>query len=320
MRRGAVAAGMMGAAISWSIAACGSTKIPSSTANKSTSAQVVYAGSLAYINDHVLGPGFQKSTGIQYQGRGGGSFAMAQQLSSHLIPGNVFESIGTAPILKLEPRQTTWAVRLSSTPLVIAYNPKSRYASYFKKVADGQVSYKAFFEFLATHPLHLGRTNPETDPQGQAFYEMVELATLRYHLPSNTVKKILGSWNNPKQVYSEEGLPTELESGGLDLGSAFLPEAIQSHLDYIPLPGYLNFSVSSDAGWYAKAHITMPTGTVSGGVLAIWATVLNKSQAGTRYVHYLLTHEKVLTRYGYPTLSPVIQGRVRDVPRLIRRG
>ena len=64
MRRRTVAAGMMGVAISWFIAACGSTKIPSSTANKSTSAHVVYAGSLAYINDHVLGPGFQKSTGI----------------------------------------------------------------------------------------------------------------------------------------------------------------------------------------------------------------------------------------------------------------
>lgn len=295
---------------------CGaSTKYSADSSQKSRQVNVVYAGSLAYINDNVLGPAFQKDTGIAYRGRGGGSFAMARQLAAHLIPGDVFESVGTAPVQTLEPKQTTWAVRVSATPLIIAYNPKSPDAAYFKRVATGKVGLKSFFEFLAAHPrLHIGRTNPETDPQGQAFYEMVELAVLRYHLPSNTVKKILGGWNNPKQVYSEEGLPTELESGGLDLASAFLPEAIQSHLAYIPLPGFLNFAVARDGSWYARAHINLPTGTVSGGVLGIWATVLNKNRAGTQFVRYLLTHEKMLKQYGYPPLSPAIQGRASAVP------
>ncbi len=299
------------------LAGCGSgasgPKAPTSQsqAPKSTTASkinVVYAGSLANINDNVIGPAFQKVTGITYQGQGGGSFAMAKELSSHLITGNVFESIGTAPIQSLEPKQTTWAVRVSSTPLVIAYNPHSPDAPYFKRVAEGQVPLKNFFEFLASHPVHIGRTNPATDPQGQAFYEMMELAQLRYHLPSGTVQKILGSWNNPRQVYSEEGLPTELQSGGLDIASAFLPEVIQDKLSYIPLPGWLNFSVAKNASWYAKASINLPSGKVTGGVLAVWATALNQSSVGTRFVKYLLAHENLLKKYGYPPLSPVIQG------------
>lgn len=276
---------------------------------KSTAVHVVYAGSLANINDNVVGPAFQKATGIAYQGRGGGSFAMAKELSSHLIPGDVFESVGTAPIKNLEPKQTTWAVRVSSTPLVIAYNPKSPDAAYFKKVAHGRVSLKSFFQYLYSHPVHIGRTDPSTDPQGQAFYEMVELAQMHYHLPGNAVQKILGAPNNPKQVYSEEGLPTELQSGGIDLASAFLPEAIQDKMSYIPLPGWLNFSVASDASWYQKASINLPAGRVRGGVLAVWATALNKSSAGTRFVRYLVKHEALLKKYGYPPLSPVIRGQ-----------
>jgi molybdate/tungstate transport system substrate-binding protein len=275
---------------------------------------VVYAGSLALINDQVLGPRFQRVTSILYQGQGGGSFAMAQELKSHLLRAQVFESVGTAPIQELEPKQTTWSVRVSATPLVIAYNPKSPEAAYFKKVADHEVSLKAFFEYLASHKLHLGRTNPRTDPQGQAFYEMVELAVRRYHLPAADVRKILGSWNNTQQIYSEEGLPTELQSGGLDLSSAFLPEVKQDHMPYIALPSWLDFADAHDAAWYAKATINLPTGRVHGVVLAIWATALNHSALGAEFIRFMIRHESLLKSYGYPTLTPAVQGSIADVP------
>lgn len=274
----------------------------------STRVNVVYAGSLAYVNDQILGPAFQRATGILYRGRGGGSFGMAKELRAHLIPGDVFESVGLAPIRDLEPKETTWAVRLAATPLVIAYNPASRYAPFFRRVAAGKVPLRRLFTFLASHPVKLGRTNPATDPQGQAFYEMVELAQMHFHLPLNTVRKILGSWNNPRQVYSEEGLPTELQSGGLDLASAFLPEAIQDKMDYIRLPGWLNFADAADFRTYRHARIALPSGTVHGSVLAIWATALHRSPAGIRYVRYLLAHASRMRRYGYPPLPALVKG------------
>lgn len=299
------------------VAGCGTQVHPSHPTSKAKPVHVVYAGSLAYINDQVVGPAFQKASGITYQGHGGGSYAMAQDLSSHLFPGDVFESIGTGPIAKIVPKETRWAVRIASTPLVIAYNPHSRYAGYFKEVATGQVPLKAFFQFIASHQVHLGRTNPATDPQGQAFYWMVELAAARYGLPTSTVHAILGAWNNPSQIYSEEGILTELQSGGLDLASAFLPEAKQRHLDYIPLPVHLNFSDPTLNPWYHQASISLPTGTVSGSSLAVWATVLQKSPSGTRFVSYLLDHEKTLKPFGYSPLPAVIWGRQASVPKAI---
>lgn len=269
---------------------------------------VVYAGSLAFVNDQVLGPAFQRATGIVYQGRGGGSFGMARELQDRLISGDVFESIGLAPLRELEPRDATWAVRLAATPLVIAYNPASRDAPFFRRVADHQVPLRRLFTFLATHPVKIGRTNPATDPQGQAFYEMVELAQMRFHLPKNTVAKILGPWNNPHQIYSEEGLPTELESGGLDLASAFLPEAIQDRMHFIRLPGWLNFAVGTDFRTYARAKVVLPSGVRRGTVLAIWVTALHRSPTGIRYVKYLVAHARALRRYGYPPLPPLARG------------
>ena len=311
MKNKLLGASAMGILATFALAGCGHSKAHTQA---SKTVNVVYAGSLAYINDVVLGPGFQKTSGVAYKGQGGGSLAMAQELAYHTISGNVFESVGVAPIKKLEPKQTHWAVRIASTPLVIAYNPKSPNAVYFHKVATGKVSLKSFFEYLASHKVNIGRTDPSTDPQGQAFYEMVELATRYYHLPGSIPKKILGAWNNPKQIYSEEGLPTELESGGLDISSAFLPEAIQDHLDYIALPSQLNFSDFADAAWYGKASLKLPTGTVQGRVLAVWATVLNKSTTGAQFVRYLVSHKSVLKKYGYTPLSPIVQGSTKSIP------
>ncbi len=315
MKSKLVTAASIGVLASFVLAGCGQRAPgPSAKPKASKAVNVVYAGSLAYLNDIVLGPGFQKATSIKYQGRGGGSLAMAQELVSHTISGDVFESVGLAPIQKLEPKQTHWALRIASTPLVIAYNPKSADAAYFHQVATGKVSLKNFFEYLANHKVSIGRTNPSTDPQGQAFYEMVELATSYYQLPADTPQKILGAWNNSKQIYSEEGLPTELESGGLDISSAFLPQAIQDHLHYIALPSPLNFSDASYAAWYRKASLKLPGGTVKGGVLAVWATTLNKSDTGAQFMRYLASHESLLKKYGYTPLSPIVQGATRGVP------
>ncbi|MBX5467672.1 MAG: substrate-binding domain-containing protein [Firmicutes bacterium] len=319
MRR-RLAPALAGAAL-WAIAGCGQAAgQPPAEPSPKPAVAVVYAGSLAYLNDQVIGPAFSKATGIAYQGRGGGSFAMAHQIASGLIPADVFESIGLSPIQQLEPEKTRWAVEVASTPLVIAYNPHSQDAPLFEAVASGKRPLRDLFTFLASQPVRLGRTNPATDPQGQAFYLMVELATRLYHLPPDTVQRILGPWDNPHQVYSEEGLPTELQAGGLDLASAFLPEAVQRHLPYIPLPPQLNFSDPSLASWYATASLTIPkVGTVHGAPLAVWVTTIGNRPAGARFVAFLLRDRAALRAQGYPPLPPVVAGSANAIPQVVAR-
>ncbi len=284
-------------------------------------ANVAYAGSLAEVNDQVIGPNFSQATGYQYLGQGGGSFGMAQKLASHTINANVFESVGYAPIQILEPKLTRWAVSFASSPLVIAFNPKSRYGPELTAIQHGKKPLKDLFRLMQSPGFRLGRTNPGTDPQGQAFYMMVELAQKHFHLPPDTTEKVLGAPDNPHQVYSEEGILTLLQSGSLDAASAFLSEAQQRHLDYIPLPRTLNFADPSENAWYHQASVKTPSGVVHGSALTIDITTVGKvTPAAQSFIHFVLgpRGRALMQKAGYTTFPAHLYGTRSAVPKKIR--
>jgi molybdate/tungstate transport system substrate-binding protein len=204
--------------------------------------------------------------------------------------------------------------------LVIAYNPKGKFAPEFQAVARGKKPLKDLFTLLATKGLRLGRTNPATDPQGQAFYMMVELAQRVYHLPAGTAARILGAWDNPQEVFSEEGLPTQLEAGGLDAASAFLPQARQHHLSYIALPPSLDFAHPADLPLYHSVSLTIPqVGTVRGQLSLLYITVLNgkNKAAGDAFARFVLAKAQanLWRREGYMPISPAVWGQKSAIPK-----
>lgn len=279
---------------------------------------VVYAGSLEALNNLQIGPAFEHATHFHYQGQGGGSLGMAQEIKSLTLAPNVFESIGYAPIQVIEPKDTTWAVSFASSPLVVAYSPFSKYANELNAIRDGRLPLKDLFTLMASSDFHLGRTNPNTDPQGQAFYMMVELAVKHYHLGSHAVSRILGRLDNPKEVYSEEGILTLLQSGGLDASSAFLSEAIERHLDYIALPNWMNFAVPNQARSYRQATLALTNGhTVRGQALTVdITTVGNPTPPAVAFIHFVLGVQsaKIMRVNGYRVFSPTVLGKKADVP------
>lgn len=279
------------------LAGCGSAAAPK------PSVQVAYAGSLAYLMDQQIGPAWQKSTGIQYQGRGGGSFGLAHEISSGTIPADVFLSIGTAPIVDAGKR-AQWAVTFATAPLVVVYNKKSPFARQLEAIQAGKKPIQTLFQLMADPAFHLGRTNPVTDPQGRAFYLMVTLAQKLYGLSPSLPAQILGSPTNPKEVFSETGILTQLQAGNLDAASAFLPEALERHLPYITLPPALNFAKPQDVALYHQASMNIPhVGTVRGSLLTVAGTVLTGAQQalGVRFFSYLLSPQSraVWTHDGY---------------------
>ena len=200
---------------------------------------VAYAASLTFLNEKVVAPAFTAADGYRFSGFGKASGAMESDIAAGEIHPNVFESVGRDNITPLEPKFTNWYIQYAGTSIVLAYNPHSRYASQFKANADGSGPLKNLFKLLETPGLRLGRTDPNIDPQGRDFIEMLELAQAYYHLPSNTVAKILGTTTfgtaSSPQIFAESALDSILESGQLDAASAFVTQAIELHLDYIKL-------------------------------------------------------------------------------------
>jgi len=322
--KGRAVAGLLTAAAA--LAACGTTASVSRAPSAHGVANVAYAGSLEYLNERVVGPSFRRATGYGYEGRGGGSFGLANEIAAGEIAPNVFESIGAAPILRLEPRFTHWYVAFASSPLVLAYNPHTAFSARFRALARargnlGPSELVRLLALLETPGLQLGRTNPNTDPQGQAFYEMIELAAKQAQAPAGTAARILGAVDNPAQVFSETSLEARLEAGQLDAASAFRSQAIQLHLPYVALPASIDFGSPALAASYAKAALTLSGGKVVHGVpLVVDATEIGSSDAAAAraFLAWVLSPRGrgEFRAGGYSTFRPFFVGS--DVPRNVR--
>jgi molybdate/tungstate transport system substrate-binding protein len=303
-------------------AACGSSA-PSGGSGSSgggssaspSSVNVAYAASLAYLNEKIVGPAFQKADGLKYVGRAGPSDGLSKEIDSGEITPGVFESVGGDPIKALMPKFTSWYVAFATTSIVVAYNPKSKYAPQFQAIKDGKKPITALFPLLETPGLKLGRTDPNLDPQGRAFIFMLQLAQMKYHLPADTVSKIIGTSDlasaDAAQIFDEAALEPRLQAGQLDAASAYESQAIQLHLDYIKLPAAINLSDSALKDDYAKATMTI-TGNVPkhGSPLVINITTISNSAAGAKFAAYVLSPEGLALHKqgGYTLITPKLTG------------
>lgn len=293
-------------------------------------ATVAYASSLQFLNERVVSPAFTEATGYQFSGHGASSGELEADIAARELTPDVFQSVGGDNITPLEPSFTRWYIPYAGTQMVVAYNPNSKYASQFKAYADGSKPLQGLFTLLATTGLKLGRTDPNIDPQGRDFIYLLELAQMYYHLPTDTVSKILGTSDygtaNSSQIYAESALDATLQSGQLDAASAFITQAVQLHLDYIKLPPQISLGDASMAGQYAKATVTIkppgkPKTTKSGSPQVIDITMIGKpTPAGIAFVKYTLS-QAGLARYkqgGFTLITPTIVGDSSAVPAAIR--
>lgn len=299
---------------------------PSGTAN------VAYAASLTYLNEKVFGPAFAKATGFKYQGTAGPSDGLSAEIAAKTIFPNVFISVGGKPIAELGSKFTKWYVQYASTSIVVAYNPASKYGPQFSAIASGKKPLPDLFRLMEQPGFQLGRTDPNTDPQGRAFIYMLELAQMKYHLPADTVTKILhGPLASAKstQIFEEAALDSRLQAGQVDAASAYLSQARQLHLHYIALPPAINLGEASFADQYAKASITITSTsgkeTKTGSPLTLDITTITGAKdaaAGNAFVAYVLSpagRALYAKQGGYTLLPPTLTGPSSAVPASIRK-
>jgi molybdate/tungstate transport system substrate-binding protein len=303
-----------------------SSSSPSSSGSKPKgTVSVAYAASLEFLNEKVFGPAFQSARGYGYSGRAGESGALQAEISGNQISPNVFQAVGGDNIEPLFPKYTKWYVQYAGTQIAVAYNPNSKYAADFAAIASGSKPICGLFPIMEKKGFLLGRTDPNTDPQGRSFIYMIELAQNYCHLPSSTVTKILGSPLNSAsspQVFAETSLLAHLQAGQLDASSAYLSQARQLHLHYIVLPAAINLGDPSMANQYHNASITI-TGNVTkhGSPLAYVMTIVGKpTSAGEAFIAYALSSagRTLYAKEGYNLMTPTITGDASAVPASIK--
>ncbi|MDA8181066.1 MULTISPECIES: extracellular solute-binding protein [Acidithiobacillus] len=225
------------------------------TAVAATPLHVAYAGSMGAVMDMHLGPAFAKTHHVTYQGEGQGAYGLAHLIAAKKLRTDVFISITPGPIRVLEKvGMVSKAVPVASTAMVIAYSPKSRYANEFVAAAAGKIPW---YTVLEKPGIQFGRTDPQTDPQGQNILFTFLLAQKYYHQPE-LAQRVLGPVENQKQIFTEASLLARLKSGQIDASSGYESAVKSLHLPFITLPDEINLSNPAMAkAWYDTVHFTM---------------------------------------------------------------
>ncbi len=232
------------------------TLIPAPAAAANASLRVAYAGSMGAVMDQKIGPAFAKTHGVEYQGIGQASYALAHLLASKQMQADVFIPVTPGPMrLLLANGMAKAAVPIASTQMVLVYAPSSRFAKQFEALGRGEGKW---YETLQSPGLRFGRTDPATDPQGRNIIFVMMLAQRYYHQP-NLVSKILGPLSNQSQIFAEPSLLTRLESGQLDASLGYLSAVKSQHLPYVKLPPEINLTDPAyDNNWYSKVSFSLP--------------------------------------------------------------
>jgi len=200
---------------------------------------VAYAGSMGSMMEGSLKTSVAHNLKLDLHGRAQGSSALAQLIAGGSIRPDVFIPVTPDPALVvLRAGKADTAQPIARTEMVIAYSPKSRFASKFEAAANGKSNW---WEILQEPRIRFGRTDPVGDPQGRNIIFTAMLAAKLYKQP-DLVEKILGPTINEKQIFTEPTVQARLQSGELDAASAYKIQPSPFNLPYIRLPKEVNLS------------------------------------------------------------------------------
>jgi len=254
---------------------------------------VYYAGSLVNLNENLIGPAFAAATGYTYQGKGAGSGAIANQIKGKIATPDVVEfadpAVNATLIGSANGNYVSWYFTYATSQLVVGFDPRSKFARDF---VAAQHHTLLWYRALQQRGLRIGRTDPNVDPKGYRAIWMANLAQKEYHL-KGFERRLLGTPENPSQVFPEEVLVARMLTGQVDAGIFYLSEVKDLGIPYITLPAQVNLGSTRYAKLYATQHFKTSAGqTITGAPIQYTITIPStvKNEAGAEaFVRFVLS-------------------------------
>jgi molybdate/tungstate transport system substrate-binding protein len=200
-------------------AGCGSSS-PSSSSGSTAPAKhggdvdVFSAGSLNTLMTKTVGPAFDAATGYKMVDTSGGSSTLAADIKNKVDVADVFISASPAVDTTLQGsgngNWVSWYADFASSPEVLGYYPKSKFAKDLKTMP--------WYKVITMPGFRLGRTDPTQDPGGVLAAKALTETAAAQHLPA--LKKLA---TESSDVYVEDPEEADIQSGQLD--GAFMYEA-----------------------------------------------------------------------------------------------
>jgi molybdate/tungstate transport system substrate-binding protein len=262
---------------------------------------VAYAGSMGSMMEGPLKAAAARTLGFEMHGRGQGSSALAQLIVGGSIRPDVFIPVTPGPMLTvLRAGKAQMAYPVAHTEMVIAYSPKSRFASRFEAAGRGK---EPWWEILKEPGLRFGRTDPVADPQGRNIVFTMMLAAKLFRQP-DLVEKTLGPVINEKQIFTEPTVQARLQSGELDAASAYRIQPRPFNLPYLSLPQEINLGGQDVHAEYPDVTLSLGGKTYTPEPLIYYAAVMKdapNAKAAAAFAEWLRGSEAqgIFRRYDY---------------------
>lgn len=232
---------------------------------------VSYAGSMGSMMEGPIKSSLAQNLKLDFRGRAQGSSALAQLIAGGTIRTDVFVPVTPGPALTvLRAGKAESAQPIAHTEMVIAYSPKSRFASRFDAAAKGNGD---LLNILLEPGLRFGRTDPVTDPQGRNIVFSMMIAA-KVNKQPDLVDKILGPTINEKQIFTEPIVMARLQSGQLDASSAYKIQPGPLNLPYVPMPKEINLSGQNVRAEHPEIAVSVGGKTFNPEPLIYYAAVL----------------------------------------------
>jgi molybdate/tungstate transport system substrate-binding protein len=238
----------------------------------------------------LLATAFHKATGLSMLQTAGESSVDAKAIADKTTIEDVFVSEGAAAEKSLEGKSNgnlvSWYAQFAATPLLLAYNPKSKFAKDLQTMA--------WYKVVTMKGFLLGRATPDTDSSGSLAILALDDAAKAEHL--SQLSKFASSRTD---LYSETDLVARLQQG--HLSAAFV------------------YGVDADA--YGLK--TVPIGSLHLAALYMFSILRNSAHesAAISFVKFLLrsSSSMILGTGGVIAASqPVLSGSRTAVPAALR--
>jgi molybdate/tungstate transport system substrate-binding protein len=217
------------------------------------------------------------------------------------IRSDVFVPVTPGPALTvLRAGKADSAQPIAHTEMVIAYSPKSRFASRFDAAAKGKEN---LWNILLEPALRFGRTDPVTDPQGRNIIFTMMLAA-KMTRQAGLVEKVLGPAINPQQIFTEPTVMARLQSGELDASSAYKIQPGPLNLPYVPLPAAINLGSQNVRTEHPDVTLSVGGKSYTPEPLIYYAAVLKdapNAKGAAAFAEWLKANEAqaIFRKYNY---------------------
>ncbi len=278
---------------------------------------VVYAAGTLATPFKRVDKAFEKlHPGVTIQPQFGGSVMMARRITQLHQKADVYAAADYSVIPKIMGKAglSKWYVGFASNAATLAYTPKSRGAK--------EINATNWYKVVSRPGVVIGRSDPNTDPSGYQFLQMLSLANDYYKKP-DLKRDVLK--NAPKSAVrnTETSLISALQLGDIDYLAIYESSAIAHHLKYVQLPASINLSDPSKGDIYAKGTAKTTKGVLHGRPIIYAATIPTSAehpQLAAEYVAFLTSKQgqDLIASAGLTRVQPAVLAHGSAAPASLR--